>query len=69
MADMENPQMLICDHCEGRGYVGEAYWDDELEWYIYETTGASCEACEGSGEQSFVSAATEELSCQAMAAS
>jgi len=49
MTDMEIPHSLTCDHCEGRGYVGNAYWDEELEWYIFQTNGASCEHCQGTG--------------------
>jgi len=49
MTDMEISTSLNCTHCEGRGYVGDAYWDEELEWYIYESNGASCDHCEGSG--------------------
>ena len=38
-----------CHHCEGRGYQGTAYWDDELDWYIFGADGHSCEYCDGSG--------------------
>jgi DnaJ-class molecular chaperone len=47
--EMNFIQEETCQQCDGQGYQGTAYWDDELDWYIFGKDGKPCECCKGEG--------------------